>query len=139
MAPKHSFDMEFSKLLSTNVQAARDLLKTTPDRCMGSLVIAAQYGHDDIVKTLRSKGCEWGADTSLGYAINGDVNKLKWAYEDGCTLHPECTMFAAQEGHLDMLKWLAERNCPINDRVFDAAEFANHAHVTQWLSEEYSP
>ena len=45
---------------------------------------AALNGHLEMLKWARENGCDWNSDTCANAAINGHLEVLKWARENGC-------------------------------------------------------
>ena len=49
-----------------------------------STVVAALNGHLDCLKYAHENGCEWDEDTCSEAALNGHLDCLKYAHENGC-------------------------------------------------------
>ena len=45
---------------------------------------AALNGHLEVLKWARENGCEWNSNTCANAALNGHLEVLKWARENGC-------------------------------------------------------
>ena len=45
-------------------------------------------------------------------ALNGHLEVLKWARENGCPWDSFTCSYAALNGHLEVLRWAKENGCP---------------------------
>ena len=50
--------------------------------------------------------------TCVYAAVNGHLEILKWARENGCPWDKCTCTYAASNGHLEVLKWARENGCP---------------------------
>jgi hypothetical protein len=48
--------------------------------------------------------------------LDGHLEVLKWAKENGCPWNENVCNNAAKNGHLEILKWAIENGCPYNNR-----------------------
>ena len=53
----------------------------------------------------------WDKSTCNSAALNGHLNCLKYAHENGCSWDKWTCHWAAERGHLDCLKYLHENGC----------------------------
>jgi hypothetical protein len=44
--------------------------------------------------------------------MNGHLEILKWARDNGCPWNELTCSYAAEHGHLEVLKWAINNNCP---------------------------
>lgn len=73
-----------------------------------SMLAAVFTGNLEILKWLRSKGCEWYRETTSMAASKGFVDCLRWALENGCPFEPDSFWLAIRGNHFDCLKYLVE-------------------------------
>jgi len=69
-------------------------------------------GHLEVLKWAREQGCPWGADTCANAAWGGHLELLKWVREAGCPWNESTCTRAAEYGHLEVLKWAREASSP---------------------------
>lgn len=80
--------------------------------------LAVSNNHFDILKWLYENGCPLDIKTSVGAALNGNLDILKWFRtefnENNCPRGRDETTCssAASNGNLDILKYLRKNNCP---------------------------
>lgn len=88
---------------------------------------AAKNNHIELLRYARKNECEWDIMTSYYLTVNGDLDNLKWAIEEGCKYNGKwgnifsVCRAAAEHGHLDILKWLKE-----NDPLWDIFSYNTH-------------
>jgi len=87
---------------------------------------AAYDGNLVAMKQYRLEGEPWNIDDGGGEeiamaALNGHLDCIKYAYENGCKLHALSIIMAAMNGHLDCLKYLHEKGCPWGGTALVAA------------------
>ena len=103
---------------------------------------AALYGHLELVKWLRAKGCPWGTRTSSCAAIGGHLDVLQCirSQDPPCPWDSKNVCYwAALEGHLDMLRWARSQGCPWHEEMTYEAARNGHLKVLKWLIKEGCP
>ena len=90
--------------------------------------------------------------------MQGHIDVLRWAHENGCPLDNGCLPFAAQGGHLATVQWLRANGCPWSLAVCNAAvigqqgrpgeprawsgevkDVKGHVHVLRWVRKNGCP
>ena len=95
---------------------------------------AAENGHLDVLRWLRTKGCPWDECTCIAAAAYGHLDVLQWARENGCLWHDETCSYAAQGGYLEVLQWARENGCPWDEEsICEHAALGGKLDVLQWL------
>ena len=104
-------------------------------------LLAAKYGHFDLLRWARKNGCEWDSKVCTYAARGGYFQILKWAKFYGCPWDAYTCANAAQSGHLDILKWLRERNnpCPWNDLTTLYSYIGGYHEIVKWASNNGCP
>ena len=77
--------------------------------CNSIISNAVINGHLDCLKYAHENGCEWDSKTCYGAAQYGHLDCLKYAHENGCEWNVEICWIAAGKGHLDCLKYAHEK------------------------------
>ncbi|ATZ80151.1 ankyrin repeat domain-containing protein [Bodo saltans virus] len=95
------------------------------DKCDGCY--AAINGHLECLKYAHENGCPWDSNTCLQAAGNGHLECLKYAHENGCPWNMLTCEYAAKYGHLECLKYLHENGCPWN--ILTCAYAAQNGHL----------
>ncbi len=75
-------------------------------------MLAAHYGHIEILQWLVSIGCTLTHEVCSSAAYANRFNVLQWARANGCPWNYYTCMSAASSGNLDMLKWAHDNGCP---------------------------
>ena len=97
---------------------------------------AALNGHLEILKWARENGCPWDSNTCANAALNGHLEVLKWARENGCPWDSATCTYAAENGHLEVLVWAQENGCPWDyEKCLNIAKQMNHTAIIDWLVE----
>lgn len=65
-------------------------------------------------------------------ARRGELNIVKWLWDNDCPADIFTTSFAALGGNLNILKWLRDRKCPWNSLVCINASMEGHLDVLEW-------
>ena len=69
----------------------------------------------DICKTAAEKGdlesYAWNEWTCANAALNGHLDCLRYAHENGCPWNEVTILFAAENGHLNCLRYAHENGC----------------------------
>ena len=71
--------------------------------------------------------------------LNGDLNLLQWAVENGCPWGYGTCAYAALEGRLDILQWAREKGCPWDEDTCSYAAENGHLKIIQWARENDCP
>ena len=87
----------------------------------------ALNGHLDCLKYAHEQGCPWDCVTTINAAENGHLDCLMYAHEQGCPWDVDATANAAEKGHLDCLKYLHENGCPWD--IWTSAYAASKGHL----------
>ena len=113
---------EPNDLLETAEEILRPKQKTlSPKLCTE----AAARGCVKTLKTLREDfACPWDQTTCEYAALNGHLECLEYAHENGCSWDELTCCFAASGGHLECLKYAHENGCPWDCLLYtsDAAD-----------------
>lgn len=90
----------------------------------------------DVVMWLIENGFAWSEFATLYPAHVGDLDFLKYAYDNHLEFHGDVMMYAARGGQLEVMKWLVEKDLGILEHRFlgNAAEIG-HAEMAEWLVE----
>lgn len=56
--------------------------------------------------------CEWDEWTCAFAALNGHLDVLKWARENGCPWSQMTIAYAEDRGHLEVLQYARANGCP---------------------------
>ena len=101
----------------------------------------AFYGHLEVLKWLRAKGCPWGKGTSNWAARGGQLEVLQWmrAQDPPCPWNSRVCFDAASEGHLDVLRWARSQGCPWDEKVPRAAARNGHLEVLRYARSQGCP
>ena len=83
---------------------------------------AARNGDLELVRWLRVRGCDWGAETCMHAGAAGRLGVLQWLRANGCPWDARMCGAAANGGHLKVLQWLRANSCPWN--IFSAVAAA---------------
>ena len=83
-------------------------------------LFAALNGHLDCLRYAHENGCPWDKRTCDNAAYYGHLECLKYAHENGCPWDEETCEEAAKYGHLECLKYACARKCPGSDRYAEA-------------------
>lgn len=59
-------------------------------------------------------------------ALNGHLEVLKWARENGCPWDKNACLFEALSGNPEVLKWARENGCPWDEFIFTSATDNGH-------------
>ena len=60
--------------------------------------LAAMDGHLDCLKYAHENGCPWDENTARYAALGGNLDCLKYVYENGCPWDVNTTACAASDG-----------------------------------------
>ena len=72
-------------------------------------------------------------------ALNGDLEGLKAARQNGCPWNTWTCSAAAYEGHLPVLQWAQQNGCPWDEATCSGAALNGHLHVLQWARQNGCP
>ena len=73
---------------------------------------AAEVGHLETLKWLRSERFPWDWATCAFAAWRGHLEVLKWARANGCPWDEETWKYAAKRGDAAVVRWLRLNGCP---------------------------
>lgn len=96
---------------------------------------AAEGGHLDVLKYLKSINSLWDERVCRVAAKHGHFEILKWVVANGCPCaYHEITICAAKNGDLKMLEWAIDKGRQYNDRqlIAIAIEY-EHIHILEWI------
>ena len=85
------------------------------------------------------KECDWDYKTSVTAALNGNLDMLKYCFENGCEVGTGTCAEAAKYGNLDCLKYLRSKNCPWNSWVCKDAHENNHIDILTYAVKNKCP
>ena len=101
---------------------------------------AAQTNDLKLLRWVREeKECAWDYMTSGTAAHNGNLDMLKYCYENGCEVDARTCATATQYGHLACLEYLRSKNCPWDERVCEIAHEKNHIDVLTYAVKNKCP
>jgi hypothetical protein len=86
-----------------------------------------------------AKECAWDYHTSNMAAYNGNLDMLKYCYENGCEVEEGTCATAAKFGHLACLEYLRSKNCPWDVLVCEVAHENNHIDVLTYAVKNKCP
>ncbi len=79
--------------------------------------IAALNGHLDCLIYAHENGCPWDEQTCANAALHGHFECLKYAVKNGCPWDHNTWYSATRDGHLDCLKYAVENGCPFDGYI----------------------
>jgi hypothetical protein len=107
-----------------------------------TVVIAAEYGHLDIlqwVRTSSTMNCAWDKRICENAAKNGHLHVLQYARGGGggvdgidCPWDADTCALAAEYGHLAVLQWARTNGCEWDSRVCSLSAQNGHLGILQW-------
>ena len=103
---------------------------------------AAKGGHLELLKFLKSSGCELKDHIHDSATIGGHLEVIKWLSKNGCprSLHTSSTCFnAAKYGHLEVLKWARENGCQWDRYTCHVAARNGFLEVLKWARKNGCP
>jgi hypothetical protein len=94
---------------------------------------AAEVGHLETLKWLRSERFPWDEETCARAALGGHLEVLEWARENECPWNDaEVCASAAKRGHLETLRWASQAGCAWDARVCECAAEGDNRDVLAW-------
>lgn len=104
-------------------------------------IAAAYSGELGLLKDLRQQNppCPWDEMMCAAASMNGNLNILQWAIQNGCPCDKYTYIYAAMNGHSNILDWII-RNTPEYADVlisFIKQIATNHQDVIDWLKKKY--
>jgi hypothetical protein len=102
--------------------------------CVDSSMLAARYGHANILKWLYEIKSPIEAATCCEAAYHGHLPVLQLLYAKGHVWHDNTACLAAAGGHLHIVKWLSKHGFfhTVNNTARQAAYFGAE-HILDWL------
>jgi hypothetical protein len=85
------------------------------------------------------KECAWDFRTGGIAACKGNLDMLKYCFENGCEVGTGTCAEAAKYGNLDCLKYLRSKNCPWNSWVCKDAHENNHIDILTYAVKNKCP
>ena len=64
---------------------------------LGRVLMLLMNGHLEVLKWARENGCDWDSNTCSYAAENGHLEVLKWARENGCEWDSDTCAYAARK------------------------------------------
>ena len=88
-----------------------------------SCYMAALNGHLECLKYAHENGCSWNKHTCSKAAFHGHLECLKYAHENGCPWDKWTSSNAACNGLLDCLKYAHENGCPWDYKIISGIKY----------------
>ena len=95
----------------------------------------ATNGQLEILKWLYENGCELSYNIFNNTTSAGHLEILKWLYENKYLWDSDTCACAAINGRLEILKWLHEIGCCLSSKICDYAALYGHFEVLKWTRE----
>jgi hypothetical protein len=99
----------------------------------------AEHGNLEAIKYAYENEVEWIIKTCTNAASEGHIECLKYAHENGCPWDEDTTVEAASEGHLECLKYAHENDCPWSPRAITLAAAHGHLECLKYAHENGCP
>lgn len=96
---------------------------------------AALNGHLDCLRYAHENGCEWHQKTLLNAVLNGHLDCLRYAIENGCNVLIEISALAAAGGHLDCLRFCHEKGLLWTELTTEWAALKGHLNCLKFAHE----
>jgi hypothetical protein len=101
---------------------------------------AARNGHIHVLQRLRELACAWDcAQLCSRAAVEGLLQVLQWAQQQGAVFTANTMAEAAMCGHTAVCAYLHAQQCPVNATACAAAASCRQAGSLQWLLEHGCP
>ena len=103
----------------------------------------SMFNDINVLKYFTKNGCLLNSDTAARCARVGNLEGLKYIYENGTVWDQNYEFiyhimtFAAENGHLDCVKYAFEHGCKITDETIRVASDGNHYDVVSYLRKNY--
>ena len=127
-------DVYYGAVLNGNLEMIQWLFEIKCPVPNDILSAAFEYGDLNIIKLFYK--CETVYKRQLLFmsaAKNGNLNNMKWLYEQGCPFDDLTFPMTAANGYLDNMKWLYSVGCPLNEETFNAAAINGDIENLKWL------
>jgi hypothetical protein len=99
-----------------------------------SSVVAAQYGHTNILNWFYQIRFHIDAKTSREAAFQGHLDILQLLHANAHRWHVDTCLFAVKAGHLAVLQWLGEHGCAYEiGAMTQKAAYYGKVNVLDWL------
>jgi hypothetical protein len=103
----------------------------------GITAVAARAGDLEKLRWLQQRGCTLDINTSRSGAATADnLPVLQFLYENGCPLHNDVCRVAGDAGDLEQLKWLHAHGAVVNNSTAIEASTGGAVHVFEWLRQQ---
>lgn len=95
----------------------------------------------ELLKVVQKYGGWGNNETSIPtyYASRGDLDKLKWVRNHGCSWNESAMRIAVSAGHLNVVKYCHDNKCPHNSDLKFYAAYHGRLHVLEYLHEKGYP
>ena len=101
---------------------------------------AAKFGYLDVLKyCLTHWRILFGGDVCEKAAESGNLEVLKWLWENKLELDEDTCKGAASGGFLEILKWARKNNCPWNEETCNAAAKGGFTQVLKFARDNDCP
>jgi hypothetical protein len=107
------------------------------DHCVA--ISAAEGGHLDVLKYLKSIDSRWDERTCRVAAKERHFDVLVYAINEGCPCDSSVIIWAVYHGDLKMLQWAINKGC-----IYDQTDITNiatrrgHTHILQWTKDYFT-
>ncbi len=99
------------------------------------MVLLVKHGQLDLLKFAINNNCSLNFNTSTMAAYYGHLDVLIWARDMGCDWSSRVCAHAAQNGHLDILKWARDNGCRWDTTTCAFAAQNGHLNILKWARE----
>ena len=114
-----------------------------PECTLDQESFSARVAATNDLKLLRwvreEKECDWDWMTSCTAASKGNLDMLKYCFENGCEVHNGTCAEAAKYGHLNCLEYFRSKNIPWNSWVCEEAHKNNHMDILTYAVKNTCP
>jgi hypothetical protein len=95
---------------------------------------AAYSGHFHILRWAREVGLRWTSSTMQKLASKGNVEMLKWAFENGCPMGEGYAVMdhLAMAGCIEGAEWVLSLGYPWSDGAYTIAAMNGHLAFIKW-------
>jgi hypothetical protein len=100
---------------------------------------AVESGNLELLKWAYENGCPWDPYICIRAAKRGNLDMLIWAISTGHQWDEEACAYAAMNGHLNILVWVKSMNLPMGSSVCDRAAQGGHLDILKWAHNNGCP